>query len=136
VIHVNNACNSIIARELKGAFDALDPFIQRHTSLVCPRCEEVCCINRHGNYDDRDMIFISALISEVPAGKSERNDTDPCRFLIESGCSLDRWMRPFRCTWFFCDPLLESMKDSGRAYREFVDSFRKLILIRQKLIGV
>jgi hypothetical protein len=131
---MRNNIRSETARALKEALDALNPFIQHHTTLVCPLCEEVCCINKHGDHDDGDMMFISALESEMPVSKPGRNDTDPCRFLHENGCCLERWMRPFRCTWFFCDPLLESMKDSGKAYREFVDSFNRLILIRQKLI--
>jgi len=126
---------STIASALKEAFDAIDTFIQRHTAMVCPFCEKVCCVNKHGNYDDRDTVFISALGKEIPVSKSEREDTDPCRFLAENGCSLDRWMRPFRCTWFFCDPLLESMRGSRKAYREFVDSFNRLMMIRHKLMG-
>jgi hypothetical protein len=132
---INHNNKAEIAQELKEIFDAVNPFIQQHTSLVCPSCEKVCCINRHGNHDDNDKIFISALGREISAGNSEGNDTDPCRFLNPEGCSMDRWMRPFRCTWFFCDPLLESMeKDKGRAYREFVDTFKRLVDIRQKLI--
>jgi len=131
---MNDNSRSVIARELKAAFDAIDPFIQQHTALSCPVCEEVCCIDKHGNHDADDMTFISAFGNEIPAVKSDKKDTDPCRFLIKNGCSLDRWMRPFRCTWFFCDPLLEGMRGSGKAYREFVDSFNRLILIRRKLV--
>jgi len=123
-----------IARELKGILDAVSPFIEKHTALICPLCEKVCCINKHGDHTKDDIYFLEALGIRVPSVEPERKDTDPCRFLAANGCSLDRWERPFRCTWFFCDPLLQSMKDNGKAYREFVNSLNMLILVRQKLI--
>jgi hypothetical protein len=123
------------ARELKYLFDSLTPFIQRHTERVCPVCETVCCIDRHGRYDKEDKIFISALGIHIPAFIPDRKDTDPCQFLTSRGCSIERWQRPFRCTWYFCDALLESMKDDrGRPYRSFVHSLQKLVLIRQQLL--
>ncbi|MEW6003384.1 MAG: hypothetical protein AB1638_12175 [Nitrospirota bacterium] len=122
-----------IARVLKNEFEAISPFVERHTSTVCPLCETVCCINKHGHYEKEDLIFLSALGIDVPAGHVERNDSDPCRFLTERGCSLERWMRPFRCTWFFCGPLLNSMDEDKQEYRKFIKSLQGLISIRQKL---
>ncbi len=121
------------AQELKTAFDTVAPFIQKHTAIVCPACEKVCCVNRHGYYDSTDTIFITALVG-APLEMRDGKDTDPCRYLSEKGCSRERWQRPFRCTWFFCGPLLESMKnDSVKVYRDFIASFQELIAIRQKL---
>ncbi len=123
------------AGELQKAFEIISPFIEKHTSLVCTICEKVCCINKHGDYDNNDIMFIKALGIKIPHDTSIRKDTDPCRFLTAKGCSRDRWVRPYRCTWYFCEPLLESMKsDKGRVYREFVYSFQKLVSIRQKLL--
>jgi hypothetical protein len=25
------------------------------------------------------------------------------------GCIQPRWLRPFKCTWYFCEPLLAAM---------------------------
>ncbi len=121
--------------ELKEAFDSISPYIQKHTSKVCPVCEKVCCIDRHGNYDEKDLIFISALGLNNNGNKSDRADTDPCRFLQKNGCSLPRYKRPFRCTWYFCERLLESMKaDRPREYRVFISAFQHLQAIRQRLL--
>lgn len=38
----------------------IDPFIQQHTSMVCPRCQAVCCLNKHAYYKDYDE-FDNAL---------------------------------------------------------------------------
>jgi hypothetical protein len=124
-----------LAKELKNKFDTISPFIQRHTSIICPYCENVCCINKHGYHDKEDIIFLSILGVELPSNDNHRGDSEPCKFLTEKGCCLERWMRPFRCTWYFCEPLLESMKeDKGRRYREFVMSLQSLIAIRQEFL--
>jgi len=123
-----------IANELKKIFNAVSPFIEKHTALICPLCERVCCINKHGSHTKDDIYFFTALGIKAPFINRNKKETDPCGYLAENGCSLRRWERPFRCTWFFCDPLLESMKVNGRAYREFVNSLNTLILVRQKLI--
>jgi len=123
-----------IAHKLEGILNDISPFIEKHTALVCPLCESVCCINKHGRHTKEDICFFTALGINVPSIDRDRKDTDPCGYLDANGCSLHRWERPFRCTWFFCDPLLQSMKDNGKAYREFVNSLNMLILVRQKLI--
>ncbi len=66
-----------IAKELKNAFKVISHFIEKHTSIVCPACEKVCCINKHGNYDNNDVVFIKALGIEIPYYTHDRKDTDP-----------------------------------------------------------
>jgi hypothetical protein len=125
------------AGELRDAFEAVSPFIQRHTMRVCPLCKKVCCINKHGDYDNNDLVFIVSMGIEVPPSLPERRETDPCRFLKDSGCMLQRWRRPFRCTWYFCESLLESMKeDNSRDYRIFIYSLQKLVSIRRHLMAL
>ena len=121
------------ANELKKMFNDISPFIEKHTALICPSCEKVCCIIKHGRHTKDDICFFTALGIKAPSIDRDKKDTDPCGYLAENGCSLHRWERPFRCTWFFCDPLLESMKDDGRAYREFVNSLNMLISVRRQL---
>jgi len=124
-----------ITYELKEAFDGISSYIQRHTSKVCPSCRNVCCINRHSYYEKEDLVFIRALALDNVGKKSEREDTDPCRFLQKDGCSLPRYRRPFRCTWYFCERLLESMNsDKPKEYRSFISAFQNLQNLRRKLL--
>ena len=123
-----------IASELKEILEAVSPFIEKHTALICPLCKRVCCINKHGRHTKEDICFFRALGLEEPSIDRYGKDSDPCGYLAANGCSLHRWERPFRCTWFFCDPLLQSMKDNCKEYREFVNSLNMLILARQELI--
>ncbi len=126
-----------ILYELKEAFDSIGPYIQRHTSMVCPSCPKVCCINKHGHYEKEDLVFIRAIGLDDTDCKTDRADTEPCRFLQENGCSLPRYRRPFRCTWYFCERLLESMKnDKPREYRDFISAFENLQRLRNKLLEI
>jgi len=125
-----------IASQLKEAFKTISPFIEKHTAIVCPECETVCCADKHGRYDSNDLLFHEALgadIMEFPPGREEH---DACRFIGDTGCCLERWMRPYRCTFFFCNTLLKSLEtDNAKLYGAFIDYFQYLVSLRKELIG-
>jgi hypothetical protein len=124
-----------LAEELREVFDTVSPFIEKHTAIVCPDCENVCCMDKHGRYDEHDIIFLKALDVDIPADAVEREETDGCRYMTENGCSLERWMRPYRCTFFFCDALLKSLEgDNPKLYRAFREYFDHMVSTRQKLL--
>ncbi len=126
-----------LALELKEIFDILSPFIERHTAMVCPQCTDVCCKDKHGRYDKDDLKFLNALGIDIMEDSKNVDDTDPCRYLTRDGCTRERWMRPFRCTFFFCDPLLKSMEqDDPKFYRAFVEYFRCLVDTRRKFLSL
>lgn len=113
----------MLAREIKDRIEKISPFIQQTTSAVCPYCKEVCCINRHGYYNFEDLIYFHALGLKPPPPASGNNDADPCRFLSDNGCSMERSLRPSGCNWYFCDSLLDKMEQNP-GYREFDDSLQ------------
>jgi hypothetical protein len=124
-----------IALELREALNTLSPFIEKHTAVVCPECRNLCCADRHGRYDEKDVFFLTQLGADIPAYTDDRGGTGACRFMTETGCSLERWMRPYRCTFFFCTPLLKSLEnDSAKLYRAFLDYFQNMVMLRQKLL--
>ncbi len=126
-----------MAQEVKDAFSAVSPFIEKHTSIVCPECEKVCCIDRHGRYDKNDRLFLKALGTERHHIPVDREETVPCRFLNEKGCSRRRWERPFRCTHFFCDPLLKSLEnDNAKLYGAFIAYLQHLVDVRRRLLDI
>ncbi len=129
------AARGELADDLVAAFSAVSPFIEKHTALVCPDCENVCCIDKHGKYDNNDMIFMRALVAVTEQRPHEGGDDDPCRYLDGSGCSRARWERPFRCTHFFCTPLLKSLEnDNAKLYRGFVVYLQYLTSVRQRML--
>jgi len=117
----------VLAEGVSDAIETAGTFIERHTSVVCPECLQVCCINRHSYHELRDVVCIHALGEKLPAYKKEAWDTEPCQFLGEKGCTLGRPLRPHRCNWYFCAPLLEHIQTvSAREYRRFVAGLRDI----------
>jgi hypothetical protein len=114
-----------LARTIKIKFDKISPLIQQTTRTVCPHCAEVCCISKHGFYNFEDIVYLCALGVKPPPTGPGRHDYDPCRFLTDKGCSLERSVRPSGCNWYFCAPLLEVIEKSPD-YHAFDDSLRDL----------
>jgi hypothetical protein len=109
-----------LAEKLKCLIEKISPLIEQITGTVCPCCADVCCISKHGYHNYEDLVYLSALGLKPPESEFGRKDTDPCRFLTEKGCSMERSVRPSGCNWYFCDPLLEEM-EKRPDYREFDD---------------
>jgi hypothetical protein len=87
------------------------PLIEEYTRELCPRCMDVCCRQKHGIYKERDLAYLDALGTVLPTRDIARPLEGPCEALGERGCAHLRWLRPFKCTWYFCDSLLEAMND-------------------------
>jgi len=123
------------AHMIKEEIERVSGFIQQNTSVVCPSCEKVCCINKHGYYDHQDLIYVFALGLERPVYGEGIHDTAPCQFLSGLGCRKERSARPFRCNWYFCDVLLAYMEHGpAKPYREFITRFQEVIETRRKMI--
>ena len=124
-----------LAVEIKEAFNTVSPFIEKHTAIVCPDCNHLCCKDKHGRYDQDDIKFLQAINAVIPPAQPERDESGPCRYMSEKGCSIERYLRPFRCTQFFCNPLLKSLEeDNAKLYRAFIEYLKHLIFVRQKLL--
>jgi hypothetical protein len=126
-----------LAREMKAAFEELSPLIEQYTAEVCPTCVKVCCIDRHGTHEPLDLLFIEALDEGPPPEPPLDDDTKPCRHLGPMGCTVERWRRPFRCTWYFCPALLEYMpRLNPREYRRFMHALARLQGLREQISGL
>jgi len=124
------------AAGVSAAIEAAGLFIELHTSVVCPVCLQVCCINRHSYHELADIICISALGESPPVYRGGTGDTEPCQFLGERGCSIRRPHRPHRCNWYFCRPLLEHIQTvPAREYRRFIADLRDINEKREGLVN-
>ena len=109
------------AARLKAAYLAVSPLIEEYTTRLCPGCQRVCCIDRHGTHEAEDLAFLDALGAARPPEPPRALDTLPCRHLTAGGCAVERWMRPYRCTWYFCERLLLGIAEGEpRAHRELL----------------
>lgn len=104
--------------------------IEEYTREVCPSCSDVCCRQKHGTYRERDIIYLNAIGAPVPDADRTRPPESPCAFLGTNGCTHPRWLRPFKCTWYFCEPIIEAMRDrpqrSARALTAVMEEMIRL----------
>lgn len=98
-----------IAVKLKLLLLETDPLIEEFTAAICPACSDVCCRHKHAALRDRDREYLNALGEPVPPYDPRQDPDGPCQFMGDRGCTLSRWYRAFKCTWFFCEPLLDAM---------------------------
>jgi hypothetical protein len=98
------------ARRLRQLLAETSPLIEAYTSAVCPACTDVCCRQRHGLFTVRDRAYLSALGAEAPLHDPSHPLDGPCQFLGPGGCAKPRWQRAWKCTWYFCEPLLQALE--------------------------
>ncbi len=122
------------AAELKRLLIEHSQLIEEHTVAACPHCTNVCCRQKHCLFREKDVVYLIALGEEVPIRDETMPPDGPCQFMGPAGCMLPRWQRPFRCTWFFCEPLLQALHDAppkrsrelSRALQKMADLYGEL----------
>ena len=124
------------ARQAEILIETISPLIEAFTSEACRLCTTVCCVNRHSRFDQSDVIFMTALGKDIPAEDPGIADTDACRFLGMHGCGRKRSQRPYRCTWFFCETLMDQITQqaSSAEYRKFIEMLQAITTNRVAMI--
>ncbi len=123
------------ALQFKQAFAEIDPLIQEYTAKVCPYCGNVCCCNKHGFPEFADVVAIIAMVGKLPEYDLSVDERAMCQFMGERGCTLPRIQRPYRCTWYFCDPLLLQIEiGPARKFREFTQDVQYMGHARAELL--
>jgi len=97
------------AQQLQQLLIEASPLIEEYTAAVCPGCIDVCCRQKHGTHCSRDLAYLRALSTPAPPLEAGRDPEGPCQFMGHAGCTLPRWLRAFKCTWYFCEPLLAAL---------------------------
>jgi len=103
---------TIIAEQLKQLLIGSSPVIEEYTASICPGCTDVCCRQKHGTFRENDIRYLRALGIDVPPRDQGRPPDGSCELMGPQGCGQPRWLRPFKCTWYFCDPLLKALTES------------------------
>lgn len=125
-----------IAIQVAQKIENLGAFLEQHTTVVCPECESVCCINRHSYHALDDIVYIYAIGEKNPLHNTSLEDSEPCQFLGKLGCTMARSLRPYRCNWYFCSPLLAHISacSSNRRYRSFINLLHEITRKRQEMM--
>ncbi|MBF0565691.1 MAG: hypothetical protein HQK89_10645 [Nitrospirae bacterium] len=128
-----DAMSNVVAEKI----GLIDPLIEMHSSSVCPNCNSVCCIDKFGRYDFDDLLYVCSMgVKPMSHGyDSIRDETARCRFLSANGCVEKRALRPFRCNWYFCEPLIDRLNSgSQRHYRHLSALLSEVIALRRELV--
>jgi hypothetical protein len=118
------------AEKLKLLLIESSPLIEEYTAHVCPGCTDACCRQKHGLYRERDVRYLHALSVEQPKRDEARPLDGPCEWMGPQGCVSPRWMRPFKCTWYFCEPLLAALNNGPQK------KARRLAAVMQEMIDL
>jgi hypothetical protein len=120
--------HALVAEKLRQLLIDSSPLIEEYTAAVCPDCTDVCCRQKHGLYRERDISYLDGLGMTVPTRDGARPLEGPCEAMGPTGCVHPRWLRPFKCTWYFCEPLLAAL-DEGPQKKA-----RRLSAVMQEMI--
>ncbi|WP_353683559.1 hypothetical protein V4D30_06685 [Thermodesulfovibrio sp. 3907-1M] len=125
-----------LANEVKNLILKVDPFVEIYAKKVCSNCINICCLNKNSRYEYDDLIYILALREKFPLPERNLKEKEPCYLLTEKGCKIPRYLRPLRCNWYFCKELLQEMETAPpRAFREFSNTFNKMLYLRQQMLN-
>ncbi|NOY65627.1 MAG: hypothetical protein GXO97_09600 [Nitrospirae bacterium] len=128
--------DNTIGFEIKHLYEELSPLIERFTRKLCPECRQPCCKQRFGIYEKEDILFLNSINAKISDANRRFDPDGKCQFLSSRGCIRPRWLRPYRCTWFFCTELLEAMQTHSRQYRRIVDLLNRIKQLRMELLGL
>lgn len=103
-----------MGKEIEGCYNTLRPFFHDYTEAICHCCATPCCVNRHGFPDFDDLVLFNSMRIKIPEYNFNVIDTNTCQFLTKDGCMLPRCSRSYRCTWYFCDYLMDEFEHLHR----------------------
>ncbi len=112
---------------IRQAIEQLDAVMDRYCAQTCPQCPDPCCTALHVRYNVTDMVYLLGLAVALPLGQTREHDGAPCRYWLASGCALPRILRPYVCTWFFCEPHMKEFSQEPARFQ------RQLIAVLQEI---
>ncbi|GEM_PF-599553 len=132
----NFKTSMMLAKEVKNCLKEIDSFIDFYSKRVCSNCKNICCLNKNSRYEYDDLIYILALREKFPLPHRNLRENEPCYLLTEYGCKIPRYLRPLRCNWYICKDLFLEMESApAKIFREFSNTFNKMLQIRMQMLN-
>jgi hypothetical protein len=100
-----------IARDTRILLESIFPALDDICKVTCPRCPDTCCLSASPWYDWRDLIFLHLNQLSIPPAQTITGFRETCRYISHRGCTLQRIMRPWICTWYLCPAQTANRKD-------------------------
>ena len=122
------------AQELKELLVRFSSLIEEYTKKVCPDCTDVCCKQKHGMFQERDIAYLAAVGVDTSIHDPALPLDGPCQFLGPTGCVKPRWQRAWKCTWYFCEALIKAMEEGPQQKARLISEMTEKMLEVRKLI--
>lgn len=105
----------ILAGSLSAHFESVFPRLDALCQKTCPWCPEPCCTTATVWFDFKDLVFLHVSKGPIPSVQVTRDSAGRCCYLSPKGCVLDRFRRPWICTWYVCETQKRLLK--GQRHR-------------------
>uniref|UniRef100_A0A832A323 Uncharacterized protein n=1 Tax=Desulfacinum infernum TaxID=35837 RepID=A0A832A323_9BACT len=121
---------------IRRAIEELDAIMDRYCAQTCPWCRDPCCAALRVAYNLNDMVYLFGLGVALPVGQTRQHHGAPCRYWLSSGCALPRILRPYVCTWFFCEPHMERFfREPARFQRHIIGTLQEIRRLRTAMLA-
>lgn len=138
--NLNDAARTALSEHsgrIRQAIEELDGVMDRYCAETCPRCLDPCCAALRVCFNVNDMVYLAGLGVALPLGQTREYDGAPCRYWLSSGCALPRILRPYVCTWFFCEPHMERFfQESAWFQRHLIGILQEIRRLRASLLQI
>jgi hypothetical protein len=104
-----------IALRILSGLSRLGPVFDALCNVTCASCSDPCCRTADVRYDLRDLLFLHLTGQRIPDGQPRPKPGETCRYLRKDGCALERYARPWICTWNVCPAMKRRMRFGGKS---------------------
>ncbi|GAB6909368.1 conserved hypothetical protein [Desulfosarcina cetonica] len=118
-----------IRMRLESIFPCMDALC-RHT---CPTCTDNCCQRAWVWADFKDLLFYHLAGITPPEAQLLGGRGEHCRYAGPFGCRLDRFQRPFVCSWYLCPAQTLILQNTPADRDDLVTSLQWVQAARRRL---
>lgn len=118
-----------IHRRLESVFPRMEDLCRQ----TCPRCLDNCCQRAWVWADFKDLLFYHLAGIIPPEQQLLGARGEHCRYAGPFGCRLDRFQRPFVCSWYLCPAQTLLLQNSPADRDDLVTSLQWVQAARRRL---
>jgi hypothetical protein len=123
-----------IAQTLINHLGSVFPHLDSLCAKTCPWCPEPCCMVAKVWIDFKDLVFLHLAGCDTPPAQLIKDLSSRCRYLGTKGCTLDRLMRPWVCTWYVCGTQTRILNEQESQVKQVIDeAFSEIKRLRLEL---
>lgn len=125
---------SSLARSIQHKLQMVFPYLSSLCAATCPWCPAPCCMTATVWFDFKDLVFLHVSGRELPPVQVGRDSAGHCCYLGSKGCRLNRFTRPWICTWYVCETQKKILNERENLQKHLIDdAFGEIKRLRRDL---